>query len=783
MRSSFTPGSASLIAWVCVMIATVVWTASAVTSRTWLRSNVFELLPDSEYDALKETATRVVETELGAQLLFLIGHADRNVAMESADRFGARLRESPLIASVMTRVDTAQYSTIADFYYPFRRQILSDDQFANIIDDGASVARNALATIYSPLGAGRGDGLITDPFFLFPASLQALQPSSGSLELDGTYLWAGRGDLNYVFIMARIGAPTLSIVEQEDLAQHLDAATREALAVDPGIHFLKTGFFFFAHAGTQSAKNEISVIGLGSLVGLVMLVLWTFRSLRPLFLIALSVVSGCLFAVAITLGVFGFVHLFTLVFGASLIGVSVDYSFHYAADDAFGGKDWTPAIGLRRIFMGITLGLLTSILAYLALTVAPFPGLQQLAVFSSAGLVGAYLTLICCCRLWRRRLSVDDRSVILRAVRWYLAVWRHIHLRQRYLLVGVLAAVILTGSRLIEVNDDVRVLQSRPDELTRQELVIQELLGLAPSGTFLIASAPSDEALLQLEESVRVTLDGMIQAGTLSSYQAVSRWVPSRARQARSLSAYINLISTRLPDYFQSLGIPEETTASVVAEFSEEVKMLEARAWLEHPVSDQFRNLWLETAEYESASIILLSGLRDTVGLKSALADVPSIVVVNKAQELSNLFGRYRVRVTWVLAVAYFVIFLSLAARYGVPRAAVLLVPPVFAGALALICISITGQSVNLFHFLAMILVLGIGIDFTLFLAEAVGDLKSTMFAITLSALTTMLSFGLLSLSSTYAVHSFGLTVLIGIAFAYLLSPLAISKRPRPHTE
>ncbi len=78
-----------------------------------------------------------------------------------------------------------------------------------------------------------------------------------------------------------------------------------------------------------------------------------------------------------------------------------------------------------------------------------------------------------------------------------------------------------------------------------------------------------------------------------------------------------------------------------------------------------------------------------------------------------------------------------------------------------------------------MILVLGIGIDFTLFLAEARGDLRITMFAITLSALTTMLSFGLLSLSSTYAVHSFGITVLIGIACAYLLSPLAVLERSR----
>jgi predicted exporter len=201
---------------------------------------------------------------------------------------------------------------------------------------------------------------------------------------------------------------------------------------------------------------------------------------------------------------------------------------------------------------------------------------------------------------------------------------------------------------------------------------------------------------------------------------------------------------------------------------------LEVNDWLGHPVSAQFGNLWLDTSGTERASIILLYGLRDAAALNAALSGFPTVAVINKAIEMSSLFGQYRQRVTWVLAGAYLVILLGLSLRYGLRRSAVLLIPPVFAGTLALTLISMTGNTLNLFNLLALILVLGIGIDFTLFLAEASGDLQSTMFAITLSALTTMLSFGLLSLSSTYAVHSFGITVLIGIAIAYLLSPLVI---------
>jgi predicted exporter len=101
------------------------------------------------------------------------------------------------------------------------------------------------------------------------------------------------------------------------------------------------------------------------------------------------------------------------------------------------------------------------------------------------------------------------------------------------------------------------------------------------------------------------------------------------------------------------------------------------------------------------------------------------------------------------------------------------LIPPVAAGLIALAAVSFGGGPINLFNILAVILVLGIGIDFTLFTAESSSRGATTMFAITHSAVTTLLSFGLLSLSTTYAVQSFGTTILVGIAIAYLLAPLA----------
>ena len=85
--------------------------------------------------------------------------------------------------------------------------------------------------------------------------------------------------------------------------------------------------------------------------------------------------------------------------------------------------------------------------------------------------------------------------------------------------------------------------------------------------------------------------------------------------------------------------------------------------------------------------------------------------------------------------------------------------------------------SVSIFNLLALILILGIGIDYTLFFAEQKQPKsENTLLAITLSAITTVLSFGLLALSETQAIHGFGMTVLSGIIVAWLLAPLAMKK-------
>ncbi|MCP3699338.1 MAG: MMPL family transporter, partial [Aliivibrio sp.] len=204
---------------------------------------------------------------------------------------------------------------------------------------------------------------------------------------------------------------------------------------------------------------------------------------------------------------------------------------------------------------------------------------------------------------------------------------------------------------------------------------------------------------------------------------------------------------------------------------------LTIEGFLTSPLSETVGFLWLGHIDDVFASVITFNQEVDS-GTLSEFAKNNDATYLNKAEEISALFAQYRQRITELLLMAYAAIFLLLLPRYKVKQAFLIVLPPFIAGCAGLAVTVLTGVPLNLFNLLALMLILGIGIDYTLFFAEQNKQAdnshrESTLLAISLSALTTILSFGLLALSETQAIHSFGITVLTGIIVAWLIAPLS----------
>ena len=159
----------------------------------------------------------------------------------------------------------------------------------------------------------------------------------------------------YVLLVLTLKVPAFSMVAQDTVLPLLAGAQAAALTAVPGATIIKAGVILHAGAAGAQASREMSTIGVGSLIGIVLLMWLTFRSPRPIALILLSIGIGFLGALSISLLLFERIHLLTLVFGASLIGVAQDYGIYFLCNRMGFDHKLSSSDLLKRLLPGLCL--------------------------------------------------------------------------------------------------------------------------------------------------------------------------------------------------------------------------------------------------------------------------------------------------------------------------------------------------------------------------------------------------------------------------------------------
>lgn len=751
-------------------------------------TNILALLPENRQDPAAQAAFDQVATSMSDKVVFVVGSDNSTQAITAANDFAKQIATLGLFADISAKMSESQQQAWGKLYFPHRAQFLTDEQQARLASNPASQVQRVIQAVYNPFSGVTGQELAADPFLLFREFMSQLTGSSSAVTLQQGYLTATYQGKTYVLITADLAGSAYSMALHDKLPalDQIENQIRQLFDVD----VLHTGVIFYAAHGTHSAKSEISTIGVGSLVGVIVLLLLVYRSALPLGLALLSIGCGLVAAFVATVAVFGKVHLFSLVFGASLIGVSIDYALHFLTDRLTAGKQWQARTGLQHIVAAVSLGLLMSLIGYLCMMIAPFPGLQQLSLFSAVGLLAAYATVMC----WYPVLAARPGKIVVlplvNAMRVWLRLWSMPSVRWGLPALCLLVAVV--GLSRSGYDDDIRQLQALPGDLKQQEETIKAITGLHGGQQMLLVQAPTEQALLTQLGKVDAQLKQFTEDGVLGGYQSLHTYLPSAQAQAKNYQLVEHLYDQ------QGAALAAQLQLKQAVELDADFLPLTPTAFLQSPASAPLRFLWLGNIAGHPASVVMLKDIHNAKAVQDYVAQAraqnQSVTYLDKAQEVSNIFAEYRVRISELLLAAVGVIYLILVARYGWLRALRVIAPPAIASIVGLGITGFTGTPLNLFNLLGLFLILGIGIDYTLFFAEQgrtaqaaqsgkpvqqdnnppeQGSVYSTLLAITLSALTTLLSFGLLALSSTQAIHSFGLTVLTGILTAWLLAPLA----------
>ena len=759
-----------------------------------LQTNLLALLPPTERNPMAETAVSRLAEAAGNRAIFLIGgngvapkeNADGSPVFEAARRFAERLRQAKGVRQVVAEIPVVDAEQIPRFYLPYRFSLLGAADRQAAADGRLVLSERLQHKLYAPFNFGPAFSLADDPFGLGDDWLAGLPLRSLRLELQEGFLVARDADGRvWVMVLAELAGSAYDGAVQKDFTAALAAAEKALASELPQGQVLRTGTVFYASEARQSAEREFDVIGAGSLIGMLALLFLVFRSLRPLALGLLSVGFGVAAATAATIAVYGEMHLITLVFGASLIGEAIDYSIQYFAARLGAGAQWNAPAGLRRIAPGLLMALATSLLGYAAMALAPFPALRQIALFALVGLSAACASVFL---LLPWFLQTPDRQNPERAVapmQRFLDGWqRHVTRRHCLLVAVLLVATFLPGWARLTSNDDVHMLISRPPALVAQEEKIRELTGFGGGSQFFLVEGGAADEVLAREERL---LDRLAVANgqgpeAATGYLGVSMFVPSPGRQQQNRHDWAQNVFADAPG-LKALLAEAELRDEVIARLFDDYQAgagqnLSLEHWLASPWSSPYRYLWLGKNPGGApglASIVQIQDGRDVQRLATLADGLPGVTFVDKAGSVSRLFGDYRRwSALWLLG-ALSLVYALMRWRYGWMQAALMLLPTALAFTVVLGAFGYLGVGLTLFSMMGFVLVLGVGVNYAIFLREGGVSRAATLAGVMLSSATTLLSFGLLAFSSMPVLSGFGLTLLFGILVSVLLAPMILS--------
>ena len=732
-----------------------------------LSANLMELVPGTSPDALELIAEQRMQEPLNREVLVLVGHTDRQQAIALAQTLGEQWQASGLFDKVQWTLQ-ADLPALRTQLLNGRLAMLSAADRQQLIEQPQAFIQQRVQALFDPFS---GFSLVPnqDDWLGLTGRIQDSQPQRGAIKFDigSGALVADADGKSWVMLRARAQGNAFDMNLPLQVAELLQRSRDQASQAQGQL--LAASGLLYAASGQRQAAREMTWVGGGATVGILLLLLLAFRRWRVL-LAFVPVLVGMLFGAVACVALFGHMHVMTLVLGSSLIGVAVDYPLHYLSK-SWSLKPWHSWPALRLTLPGLTLSLITSCIGYLALAWTPFPALTQIAVFSAAGLLGAYLSAVCL-------LPALLKGVDLRPAQWPMRVAEKLlELREsllKYLRTPVLLALLIAfcvgGLLQLQSKNDIRQWVGTPQQLTDEAQTIARITGYQPTSQFFLVRAANQQALLERLTALSERLDQLVNLEKLQGYLSLNQLVsqPSEQRKVREALS-------KLPQFWQpllALGVPAAALQAELATL-QALPTKDIDTALAGPLAEPYRTLWLGPTDDGVAAMVSLQGLNNPTLLRVQALDLPGVELVDRLGELNQVFAATQISAAELKLASCVLIVLVLILPFGFGGALRIVSLPLLAALCSLASLGWLGQPLTLFSLFGLLLVTAISVDYAILMREQIGGAAASLLGTLLAAVTTWLSFGLLAVSSTPAVSNFGLSVSLGLAFSFILAPWA----------
>ncbi|WP_010298462.1 MMPL family transporter [Candidatus Odyssella thessalonicensis] len=772
------------MAWLISLLALAIYDYQKLSTPGKIQHDLLALLPASRTEAMTDIKLFMEDINLSKRVIILLGHPDPAIAKAALNELRQRLFAADLaLKEADTSLVAEQYHHFFKELYPYRAGFLSNqDRLSLLNGQEENLAKRAMATLMQPFSVLGGVNIKEDPFSLYSSFIRSIQfnlnfqaDENGDLSIaTSTHTWS--------LYQANFRESSFSLPALESISDQL-IPILDHLRQQYQVKVLKTGVVFYAAEGYKQANFEIYLISIISTAAIVLLLLTFFRSVIPLIFALLIIASGVIGGIFACFAVFGSIHIIALVFGCTLVGVTVDYALHYCCASY---RQQIPATQnrfgvLKSLMPALPLGVLSSALGYGLLFLVPFPGIQQMSVLACSGLIFAFMS-VCLFGPYVIKPLLHDTPLPALYFQNFLEKLASMGSSPSFKRALPIAALTISGSGslFLEFDDDIRHLQSLNVKLKAEEDQIKALMQHETAATFFSVEAAEPEQILQQLEAMEEELTQLQQDKVIAGYRSLCHLISSAARQRHNRRLIEqNLYRVYWPSLAQALAIEPMITLKEWG-LDSPLLLLDQNRITKLP--EGWQHLIHVLPQGTVKGRIMVNDVRSAQPLQALAQRHKGVTYIDPIAEYTQLLATYR----YTFMGLVLAIFLSIAAVVGLReggKAMLSTVTPV--GLAILTTVGLLGLCqipLTLFHTLGLILVLCIGIDYSLFLRFKPQENSSAtsgnllLLGNALAAFTTLFSFGLLAFSKTAAPHDFGVAVSLGITICFIMTTILLAK-------
>ena len=530
---------------VCVLSFVVLTLLLALSvSRLGYKEDIADFLP---VDSKHHNAMKVYQNISGANKIFAVfqyrdtAKADPDAMVECVDAFVGEVENADtahVLQGIMSQVDLEKMTEITDFVYANIPYFLTDADYARIDSVLASpgyvaaqLAQDKQMLMF-PSGGLLSGNIQRDPLNLFTPVVQKLQRADTGIDYE---IYDGHifsPDMQRAIVMMDSPFGASETEQNSRLVKMLDRCASQAVkgCANMDIHIIGGPVIAVTNATQIKADSILSVVISVTLI--LALLLFSFRNVRNLLLIALSIAWGWLFA----MGGLALFHdrVSVIVIGISsvILGIAVNYPLHFIAH-----LSYTPdrKKALREIVMPLLVGNITTVGAFLALVPLQSVALRDLGLFSSLLLIGTIFFVL----VYLPHLSRETKEV----KHTFLDKLSNVSLENKPVFVAVVAVLTLVfGYFSLQTRFDANM--GHINYMTDEQKTDMEYFqhAMVHSGSLQSVYAISTDSTIDgaLDKSMRLQpfLAKLKAADSISQYSGCSQFIASKAEQKRRLERW-----------------------------------------------------------------------------------------------------------------------------------------------------------------------------------------------------------------------------------------------------